>query len=312
MKNTFRNNFKELLFVFSGDNARIIWQCDHSIQKRFLSIGFCVLLILMFCFASSFYAFSQVFNTLIIGLLLSLFFAFTITNIYLLLLYTLAKNTLPHIENLGAAFYSRGIRIVFVCFISIIVSKPIETLIYADKLDTDILEFKAKAILASKDSIIFHTNAKIGEINSLAFSGQKKKFISDSLRRASIDKIVGVTILVQSSNYFLQRIIFLHAKHETCWLFTIVIMVIFLSPIYFKYLIVDSRYYELKREIEMRIVTVNYFAFRRKYRNSFFKLTGKTIEFSEPFIDPPFNTKRKSDEREFHDESELIDLLYNV
>lgn len=36
------------------------------------------------------------------------------------------------------------------------------------------------------------------------------------------------------------------------------------------------------------------------------------IQFSEPFIDPPFNTIRKKDEREFLKEDDLISDLYNV
>jgi hypothetical protein len=269
------------------------------------------MVILLFCFASGLYAFMQIFNSMFVAFYLSLFFSFTITNIYLLLLYTLAKNTLPHIPNLRAAFLSRGIRIGFVCFISIIVSKPIETLIYSYKLDDDIDEFKARTILASQDSIIFHTNAKVSEINTLIFSGTEKTLIADSLNRVKDEKIANVTRLVQGSNYFLQRIIFLHSRHQTCWLFTIIIILIFLSPIYFKYLIVDSRYYDLKKEIEMRTVTVHYYAFKRSYSSDFFKLTGKTVEFSEPFIDPPFNTKRKTDDRVFQKEEELISELYS-
>lgn len=311
MKNSLLDNFKELLFIFSGDNSRIIRQCDYSIQKRFLSIGGCVLFILVFCFVSSLYAFVEMFDALFVGFLLSLFLSFTITNIYLLLLYTLAKNTLPHVAKKGAAFLSRGIRVGFVCFISIIVSKPIETLIYSSKLDEDIEEFKTNTILANRDSIIYHTNFKISEINTLAFSEIEKTQIADSLIKIGYQDIKSVVKLVQSSNYFLQRIIFLHTKHPTCWLFTIVCMLIFLSPIYFKYLLVDTRYYELKRDIEMRIITVNYFAFKRRYANCFFRLTGKTIEFSEPFIDAPFNTQRKVDNRIFQKEDDLIQELYS-
>lgn len=122
-----------------------------------------------------------------------------------------------------------------------------------------------------------------------------------------------MTNLVRNSNYYIQSIVILNAKYKTCWLITVFTIFIFLFPAYLKnFLGEQSFYYEKKRTIENRLVNEEYASFKAKYNQLFQKRLNRNIQFSEPFIDAPFNTIRKKDEREFLKEDDLISDLYNV
>ncbi|MFN9944325.1 MAG: hypothetical protein ACK56I_33130, partial [bacterium] len=69
---------------------------------------------------------------------------------------------------------------------------------------------------------------------------------------------------------------------------------------------------ETKRNIENRLVKEEYASFKARYNLLFQEHLNKNIQFSEPFIDAPFNTKRKRDGRVFLKEDDLISDLYNA
>ena len=105
----------------------------------------------------------------------------------------------------------------------------------------------------------------------------------------------------------------LNTKYRTCWFITLFTMFIFLIPAYLKNFLGErSFYYEKKRTIENRLVKEEYASFKARYNLLFQKYLNRNIQFSEPFIDAPFNTIRKRDEREFLKEDDLISDLYNV
>jgi hypothetical protein len=116
-------------------------------------------------------------------------------------------------------------------------------------------------------------------------------------------------------------------------------MFIFLFPAYLKnFLGEQSVYYKTKRTIENRLVKEEYDVFKKRYKELFIsKIISemqypkqddkkgilkemvnihnsmiRNIQFSESFIDAPFNTIRKRDEREFLKEDDLISDLYDV
>jgi len=65
-----------------------------------------------------------------------------IANIYILLLYTLSKNLLPHISSQGAKWSSVILRMAFIGVFAMIVSKPFELLFFNSMLENDIAVYK--------------------------------------------------------------------------------------------------------------------------------------------------------------------------
>lgn len=318
-------NLNRILCTFSGDDYSIISQCDKTIQNRFKAIGGFVTAIFALCFISCYFTFTKLFQNYFVGIPIGIFFSYMITNIYLLLLYTLSKNSFPCKTEKAAQLFSISIRVIFICFIAIIVSKPIETIIFSMPLESEIETYKQEQIDKYRKSTAeyydaetknlrliiekqksLYGNAETSQIVNYEKLLQKKELQKDEL-------IASMTHLVSNSNYYIQSIVILNTKYRTCWLITLFTMFIFLFPAYLKnFLGEQSFYYETKRTIENRLVKEEYASFKARYNLLFQKHLNKNIQFSEPFIDAPFNTIKKRDEREFLKEDDLISDLYNV
>ena len=318
-------NLSRILCTFSGDDYSIISQSDRTIQNRFKAIGGFVTAIFALCFISCYFTFTKLFQNYFIGIPIGIFFSYMITNIYLLLLYTLSKNSFPCKTDKAAQLFSISIRVVFICFIAIIVSKPIETILFSMQLENEIETYKQEQIdkyikstseyydaetknlkLIIEKQKNLYTNAETSQIGNYEKLLQKKELQKDEL-------IASMIHLVSNSNYYIQSIVILNTKYRTCWLITLFTMFIFLFPAYLKnFLGEQSFYYETKRTIENRLVKEEYASFKARYNLLFQEHLNRNIQFSEPFIDAPFNTIRKRDEREFLKEDDLISDLYNA
>ncbi len=318
-------NLSRALCTFSGDDYSIISQSDKTIQNRFMAIGAFVTAIFALCFISCYFTFTKLFQNYFIGIPIGIFFSYMITNIYLLLLYTLSKNSFPCKTDIAAKLFSVSIRVVFICFIAIIVSKPIETILFSAPLENEIAVYKQEQISKYRKSTAeyydaetknlkliiekqkkLYSNAETSQIGNYEKLLQKKELQKDEL-------ITSMTNLVSNSNYYIQSIVILNTKHKACWLITLFTMFVFLFPAYLKnFLGEHSTYYEKKRNIENQLVKEEYASFKVRYNMLFQEYQNKNIQFSEPFTDAPFNTIRKKDAREFLKEEDLISDLYNV
>ena len=169
-------NLSRILCTFSGDDYSIISQSDKTIQNRFMAIGGFVTAIFAVCFISCYFTFTQLFQNYFIGIPIGLFFSYMITNIYLLLLYTLSKNSFPNNTDKASQLFSILIRVIFICFIAVIVSKPIETIIFKVPLKIDIAEYKQLQI----QKYIQTTNKYFNnEIQKMKFEISQKENISE-------------------------------------------------------------------------------------------------------------------------------------
>ena len=313
-------NLSRILCTFSGDDYSIISQSDRTIQNRFKAIGGFVTAIFALCFISCYFTFTKLFQNYFIGIPIGLFFSYMITNIYLLLLYTLSKNSFPCKTDKAAQLFSISIRVVFICFIAIIVSKPIETIVFKAPLEQEIIGYKQAQIQKYIQTTDKYFNNEIKKLK-LDISEHEKisqytnveqlKNYKNRLQKKEL--IASMIKLVSNSNYYIQSIVILNTKYRTCWLITLFIMFVFLFPAYLKnFLGEQSFYYETKRTIENRLVKEEYASFKARYNLLFQEHLNQNIQFSEPFIDAPFNTIRKKDEREFLKEDDLISDLYNA
>jgi ABC-type multidrug transport system fused ATPase/permease subunit len=319
-------NLSRILCTFSGDDFGIINQCkDKTIQYRFMIIGGFVTAIFALCFFSCYFTFTKLIQNNYIGLLIGLFFSYMITNIYLLLLYSLSKNSFPSKTDKAAHIFSISIRVIFISFIAIVVSKPIETMLYSKDLENEIVIYKQEQINKYKQSTTEYFNEETKNLNLIikkqellhknTETSQVEKYI-ELLEKKEIKKnelIASMVNLVNKSNYYIRSIEILNTKYRFCWLITIFTIFIFLFPVYLKnFLGEQSFYYETKRTIENRLVKEEYTYFKSRYNRLFQEHLNKNIQFSEPFIDAPFNTIRKRDGRVFLKEDDLISDLYNV
>jgi len=318
-------NLRRVLCTLSGDDYSIINQCEKSIQNRFMAIGGFVAAIFVLCFISSYFTFTMLFQNYFIGIPIAIFFAWMITNIYLLLLYTLSKNSFPCFIDRSTSAFSILLRISFICFIAIVISKPIEHLFFRQTLKTEIENFKISKIEQYSKATQSYFNE---EINSLKLIIHDQEVISNKLDALQIHEynqlilkkeikrdelIASMVTLVYKSNYYIQGIKILNTFHKSCWFITIIIIFVFLFPAYLKnFLGKQSVYYEIKSKLENRIVKEEYLSFKKRYSKLFKEEHESDIQFSESFVDAPFNTIRKMEDRMFFKEEDLISDLYNV
>ena len=304
---------RKFFWTLSGDDKNVIAKCNKSTRSRFTGIGLFVAVIFILYFVSCFLAFTGLLQNLLIGIVIGLFFAWMITNIYLFLLYTLSKTGFPYIPNRIARFISVSIRLVFIAFISIIVSKPIESLIFSKPLAQDIKIFKQEKIKRYTQITNKYLDKEIKEYKRL-LTGSNDMFYLQLIEDREKKKLTLTTAmerLVSKSNYYIQGIIILNKKYPLSWFITVFILILFIIPTYLKIFIhKDSIFYKTKHYVESHLVKYEYELFKEKYNEIFNSKYGLDLHYDEHYSDAPFNTKRKDNKRELLKEDDLLDSLY--
>jgi len=139
------------LCFFSGEDDYIIRKCEKRIQFSFASIGLFVLLIFIGCWASATLFMSHLFkDSILMSVFVGIIWAMLVTNIYLLLLYTISPAILPiathtseskglkkvQIDKHESAFTSSLIlRLSLITLLAIIITQPFNVLIFSPSFE---------------------------------------------------------------------------------------------------------------------------------------------------------------------------------
>lgn len=318
-------NPRKLLWKLSGDDYLMISVCNPKVQRRFSAIGFWVLVIFVLCFVSCYVTFTNLFQSYLIGIPAGLFFAFMITNIYLLLLYTLTDDVLPHVDRKIGRWASTGLRVIFIWFIAIVVSKPIEMVVFSSRVSEDIADFKRIQLQDFQASTDTYFNNETEQLRRQIETAQhlygpasepmihKYRSLIENKERQKQELVSRMNILVGQSNYYIRGIAILNLRYPLCWLLSVLIIAVFTIPAYLKDFISSTDiFYKRKEEIELELVNRAYRSFKETYASLFHSLYGVDVVFTELYTDPPFNLTRKTDERRLTPESALIAELYDV
>ena len=281
---------RDNLWIFSGEDLSIIRECDLKIQNRFSGIGIFVLIVLISCFISAYLFTDNLFHNPIQDFGIAIIWGFIVTNLYVLLLYTIAPTLLPINEKntavkLNLINASLIIRILLLIILAIIVAQPFN-----------------------------------------------------------------VAIIDSSSTAYAKSIKTLLSENPIAWINTLIVSLLFLLPVYWKYSIRNmGGFYEIKAAIEKRIIEEDYREFKVIYKSILEnkistynkKARGNTIEFLnklnivnkekydnlikefeieledevinkyEYWADPPYRTIKKSSIRSAFSEEDFINDNYN-
>ncbi len=159
-----------------------------------------------------------------------------------------------------------------------------------------------------------------------------------------------LTELLGKSNFYLKRMQILLAEQPAAWVITVIICLVFLLPVYWKFTIRNrTEFYEKKKHIENLMVHDDYNDFKKTYsfllersihhynrrvwvtmlqlakkikdinpqREAEFvnslktELADETVEKYEFWADPPFRTKRKGQHKLFLSEQDLLNTIYS-
>lgn len=117
--------------------------------------------------------------------------------------------------------------------------------------------------------------------------------------------------LLTANNFYVRKIQLINSQIPLSWLITVLLVLIFIMPILLKYRIRNkSNFYTEKKELEMNIVLEEYVSFGKEYSAIFESRFGLQAVFYESCSDPPFNTHRKEQNKQYEDQAILLDAIY--
>lgn len=244
-----RKNIKNSLFKLSGEDYSIISVSSKKIQFYFSTIGLLVLLILMFSFVSALYFTDHLFHNVFADIGVGLVWGYVVTNMYVLLLYTITPRILPMRVRKKDNYITKSItfnismvyRIFVVILLAIIIAQPLNVLILKP----------------------------------------------------------GSTALAYDIKYLL-------ATNPIATIVSLIVIVVFLLPIYLKYSIRNfGKFYEKKTEIEKRIIEDDYKDFKTKYaillESNILRSNKQVWENLSPFLEKLKNVNPSAYQKHFEE-----------
>ena len=143
---------RDSLCKFSGEDFSIIRECEQKIQFYFSLIGGFVLAILICCFISAFLFTESLFNSPIQDFGIAIVWGFIVTNLYVLLLYTISPAILPTSlkknnlkidvskgNSINASFI---LRIIILIVLAIIIAQPLNVWLLSSPNNTYVSTIK--------------------------------------------------------------------------------------------------------------------------------------------------------------------------
>jgi hypothetical protein len=223
------SSFKHLLFQLTGEDYSIISRCSKKIQLYFSLIGLLVLLILICSFVSALFFTENLFHNSILDIGVGVVWGFIITNMYVLVLYTISPQLLPtkNVDDTAPIIvkklpsFSLLFRLFVLILLSVIIAQPINVLI----------------LKSSSTSLL----------NDIRF--------------------------LLSNNFFASVI-------------TLIVVAIFLAPVYLKYIIRNfGEYFEKMKEVNMKIISRDYAEFKVVYSQILEeRLRMRNVEISKGLV----------------------------
>lgn len=211
------NRTRLFLCTFSGEDNFIIKKCSIEIQITFALIGVFVIGIFIGCFTSAFEFFNSLFQgNFLISFPIGIIWALLVTNMYLLLLYTVSPAILPTKNkkgNINNNFFTTSMffRISFMSLLAIIIAQPLNVLFFNTSVQTSlkkhILEEKTKMVIIADSLLIKNEIILFQDFNrqvNLSCSNDEKIRVQENLSLID-DKIKSdETFIRQSKKMFIK------------------------------------------------------------------------------------------------------------
>lgn len=297
---------KRTIVSLIGIDYTIIKEAGEENIHKFYMAGLLVIIILLLSFFSIFYAFELMFHMWYAEIFLALFFSLMFFTIYVLLMQTFSKEVLPKSQFRPFFNLSNLSRMGFVFLISFIISQPIKIFLLRDELQEGIEDYKSQLFndfnqnlesLHSNDKIRLN-EAKNRQIQVYGANHPSANLVDEKIqlinKKIELERS-NVFSKISNADFFVKRIL-LSNQYLSGWIICVIIIGIFGVPVFLIYSISsDSRYYQIKKSKEFKMVTTHYNHFKKKYTEIFtkkFSITG--VAFYETYLDAPFNTIKKT------------------
>lgn len=285
---------------------------DHSHIRTdndnlYYLFGSVVLVVILTFFGFSYSIYSTI-ESIFLSVIIATFFCLLIHNIYRLI-FSISEGELDKYDNnwdITKFILKRGFILIA---LALFISKSIEVNIFNQRLKFYLSEFK-QDLKRDFNSTLELTQA---DFRSYVEDDYKMKIYEDKLfDRFSAEKVKQYAIVrseklkklqnqnyyknteidhkISKSNFFITRIKLLSKYIPESWIITVIIILIFLSPLYiFLSSQLFTEYDASCSIVNRKIILDEYKHFKKTYTEIMFRSTGKKINVIENYEDPPFN-----------------------
>lgn len=286
-----------------GGEYDLMQKAGGTVLFKFYLSSVIILIIAGISFISIVYAIELLFHIVIVEILLSLFLSSLFVLLFIFIVNTFTKDA----RQRKLLNFSNITRLGFVMFTGFIISKPIEAFLYRHTIEADIENHKVQLIkdhdlkinqlfahdlgkLASEKSKYIDLNASEGFDADISQIDQQVALINQKKN----DLAATSALRIENGAYFVYRIKVISGKYPGAWLISLIIVLLFLAPVFLIYSISsDEEYFKRKNAQEKKMVERAYKAFTQKYSEIFLAAYDLKLEFYSKYEDPPFNTLLK-------------------
>lgn len=288
---------KQFIRLAGGDYF-LVMRADPALARKYAIAGVLMLGLLLLSLTSVFYGMDLLFHNWPAELGLSCFIACLFCFIYVFLMTTFTRR--------ASGSYlttSNIVRIFFVVFIALLVAKPLEVWLFNARIEKSVAE--RKEIIRQE----YRAGAyQLYQRDLQALEKKRERILEKPFYEAEeltpvTEALDRINTKIQESEVLLERrlahtSLLIYRIQTVCgypaaWLFSLVVIGIFLLPGLLVYTVAnDSRYVESKQRKERQLITDEYTSFLLRYKMILGKWDEAVTHYSV-YADPPFNTQRK-------------------
>ena len=303
----------------------VILKNDEIANLTFNRFAYSFLTIILLSILANFIVFYNTIENIFYSIIIAVFFSLIIINLYRLIIVTSSpynlKITLKNIKN---HFGHYIIKVVLLLMIFFVISKPIETFIFKNKISKNLDDYKIKSVDNYRTSIEKQSNKKIeGLIESYEINKESNEFVgatSDSLNIIKLElkiknieevnesKILYFQDKMDDSNLFFQQIKILTNDVPESYLISLLIISLVFYPLYL--ILYDEnfmKYFQIEEKYNHNIISSDYTQFSTLEKELFYKAAGFKLEREAKYSDPPFNKKRIQDKNKYFKKGALVE-----
>ena len=310
-----RKDIRHLLYGLAAEDAFILKSCEPKVSRYFLLIGLVVLFIYLLCTVSIGLFIYSFINNYFVIFFLTFFISLSIINLYIFILHNISPNLLPNNATNSSNFFESLLKLGFLIFLAIAISKPIEIFIFKDNaaFQRALEAFKDQKLKDFKINLNELTTDRLNDLYNRSNTNiERESFKIDIERIHEINqqRIVQMALSIEKSFFFIEKTKILFNIKESKYV-TFFISFLFILPWFLKIILRNNNpYYELKKDIEMRMVKEDYVSFIGHKNSLLYRFIDYRFNIPPKYLDPPFNTKLIRDNTIMNSSKKLIEKIY--
>lgn len=317
--------FRSVLLSLAGVDTRLVSALPEPVIVRYSRMGGGMVIVLLLSSLSILFAGTQILGSFLGGVFLAVFFSVVVYN-FIRLSVVSAEPFDRERKREFSYLLSIVSRFAFLIFLSFFISKPLEGLLFyplvvketnaykPEFMDAMMLKFEASVApeLGEMEKLIkqleqdYQLRQNPDDLNRLNQIKEEREFIQTSL----VSTREKWTLELASQPMFLRGVLLLNAKYPFVWIISVLVAVLFVLPVFLR---MQDRegYFALTQEQAKRKIEYEYKRFKENYSRILSSIAGEPIEYYEPYLDPPYNTRKRTEVREGKTQKEFLEAIYD-